>query len=123
MTAIFVVVAKVRTHKPDKMISVKDDHVIEQLPPAAAYPSLRDAILPRTAASSAAWFDTHGLDESDHLSAEDRIAVEYQVLRRRVGGEMLIIAGIPAPNQSCSRRPHSLLYPPMKQILLLLAPF
>ena len=68
---------------------VKDDHVIEQFSPAAANPSLCDTVPPWTSVSGAAWFDTHGLDESHHLSAEDRIAVEDQVLRRRAKGERL----------------------------------
>ena len=89
MAAIFVVVVEVRAYKPDKMLPVKDDHMIEHFPSAAADPSLRDAILPCTSVSGAAGFDTHGLDESDHLSAEDRIAVENQVLRYRVKGDRL----------------------------------
>ena len=89
MAAIFVVVVEVRAYKPDKMLPVKDNHMIEQLPSAAADPSLRDAILPWTSVSGAAGFDTHGLDESDHLGAEDRVTVEYQVVRRRVKGERL----------------------------------
>ena len=68
MATIFVIIVEVRAHQPDKMLPIKDDHMIEQLPSAAADPSLRDAILPGTAVSGAAWFDTHGLDESDYLS-------------------------------------------------------
>jgi ABC-type transport system involved in cytochrome bd biosynthesis fused ATPase/permease subunit len=45
MAAIFVVVVEVRAHKPNKMMPVKDDHMIEQLLSAAADPSLRDAVL------------------------------------------------------------------------------
>jgi hypothetical protein len=45
MAAIFVIVVEVRAHQPDKMLPIKDDHMIEQLPSAAADPSLRDAIL------------------------------------------------------------------------------
>ena len=63
------------------MIPVKDNHMIEQLSSATTDPSLRDTVLPGTAVSCATWFDTHGLDESNHFSAEDRVAVEYQVLR------------------------------------------
>ncbi len=79
---------------------VKDNHMIEQLPSAAADPSLSDTILPGTAISGAAWFDTHGLDESDHLSAEDRVSIEYQILRRRVKGERLT----QLLNHPCRRR-------------------
>ena len=43
MAAIFVVVVEVSAHKPDKMMPVKDDHVIEHLPSAAADPSFRDS--------------------------------------------------------------------------------
>ena len=100
MAAIFVVVVEVSAHKPDKMMPVKDDHVIEHLPSAAADPSFRDAILPGTAISGSTGFDTHGLDESDYLSAEDRIAVEYQILRRRVKGKRLT----QLLNHPCRRR-------------------
>ena len=71
------------------MRPVKDDHVIEQFSPAAANPPLRDTVLPWTSVSGAAGFYTHGLDESHHLGAEDRVSVEYQVLRRRIEGERL----------------------------------
>ena len=89
MAAIFVVVLEVRTHKPDKMIPVKHDHMIEQFPSTTADPSLRDSILPRTSVSGAAWFDTHCLDESHQLGTEDRVAVEYQILWRRIKGKRL----------------------------------
>ena len=68
---------------------VKDDHMIEHFPSAATDPSLRDAVLPWTSVSGATGFDTHGLDESHHLGAEDHVSVEYQVLRRRIEGERL----------------------------------
>ena len=44
MAAVFVIVAKVSAHELDKMTSVKDDHMIEQLPSATADPSFRDTI-------------------------------------------------------------------------------
>ena len=59
MATIFLVVVNVRAHKPDKMMPVKDDHMVEQFSSAAADPSLSDTILPRTAVSGAAWLDTH----------------------------------------------------------------
>ena len=89
MASICVVVVEVRAYKPDKMLPAKDNHMIEHLLSAVADPSLRDAILPWTSVSGSAGFDTHGLDESDHLGAEDRILVEYQVLWCRVKGECL----------------------------------
>jgi len=52
-------------------------------------PSLRDTVLPWTSVSGTTGFDTHGLDESHHPGAEDRVSVEYQVLRRRIEGERL----------------------------------
>ena len=66
---------------------VKDDHMVEQFSPAAANPSLCDTVLPWTSVSGATRFDTHGLDESHYLGAEDRVSVEYLVLRRRIEGE------------------------------------
>ena len=89
MAPIFVVVLEVRTHKPDKMIPVKHDHMIEQFSSTTANPSLRDTILPRTAVSGAAWLDTHCLDESHQLGTEDRVVVEYEVVPRRVKGKRL----------------------------------
>ena len=65
MAAIFVVVVDVRAHKPNKMVAVKNDHMIKELPAAAADPSLRDATLPGTSKSDAAWFDAHSFDESN----------------------------------------------------------
>ena len=89
MASIFVVVVEVRAYKPDKMLPVKDNHMIEHFPSAAADPSFRDAILPWASVSAAAGFDTHGLDESHHLGAEDRVAVKYQILWRRIEGKSL----------------------------------
>ena len=68
---------------------VKDDLMVELLSSTAANPSLSDTIFPRTVVSGAAWLDFHGLDESHHLGAEDRVAVEYQILRRRIEGKSL----------------------------------
>ena len=84
-----MIIFEVSAYQPDQMMPVKDDHMIEQLSSAATDPSLSDTILPRTAVSGAAWFDTHGLDVSYYLGAEDRVAVEYQILRRRVERERL----------------------------------
>ena len=44
MAAVLAIVGKVSAHEPDKMTSVEDDHMIEQLPSATADPSFRDTI-------------------------------------------------------------------------------
>jgi len=68
---------------------VKDDHMIEQFSPTVANPSLCHTVLAWTSVSGTTGFDTHGLDESHHPGAEDRVSVEYQILRRRIEGECL----------------------------------
>ena len=99
MAAIFVVVVEVSAHKPDKMMPVKDDHVIEHLPSAAADPSFRDSILPGTAISGATGFDTHGLDESDYLSGDlwPSVSILYRRviadLRQHLGAIILLSVG------------------------------
>ena len=75
MAAIFVVVVEVSAHKPDKMMSVKDDHVIEHLPSAAADPSFRDSILPGTAISGSTGFDTCGSRIRNFLLKKARYAI------------------------------------------------
>ena len=54
---ICAVVLNVLSEKPPQVALVKHDHPIEQLPPAAADPALRHAILPGTAIGGALRLD------------------------------------------------------------------
>jgi hypothetical protein len=48
MCAIFVVVGNVFGQQPFQVTFIEGDDVIQQVPAAAAYPALRDPVLPRT---------------------------------------------------------------------------
>ncbi len=87
MTAVFVIVAEVIPYKPDEMPLAKDDDVLEELATTVADPALGGSVLPGTAVGDPNRLCAHGLDELDHRGAENRVAVEDEVSRRRVVGK------------------------------------
>jgi len=84
VTAIFLIVAEVIPYKPGEMPFAKDDDVLEELSTAAADPALGGSVLPWTAVGDPNGLGAHGLDELDHRDAENRVAVEDEVSRRRI---------------------------------------
>ena len=89
MRAILVVVREIRTNQPLEVSVAHDDNMVEELAPATSDPTLRHWILPRAAVRGAAWLDAHRLHEPHDCGAEDRIAVEDEILRCGVVGKGL----------------------------------
>ena len=61
--------------------------MIEELTAASADPPFSHRILPRAAIGDPARLRVHRLDEPNHGSAEDRVAVEDEMPRRSFEGE------------------------------------
>ncbi len=57
-------VANVRTYELDEVALTKNDYVFQEFPAATANPTLRHAVLPRTAERDAARSRTHCLYET-----------------------------------------------------------
>ena len=82
-----MVVAHVLSHQPLEMPLVEHDHMIEQVSPAIADETLRDAILSRTAKAGPLGLDAEALDGAKDLGIEVGGAVENEILRSRVIGK------------------------------------
>lgn len=89
MRAVFVEVADVVPSKANGVARVEYDDVIEELTAAPTDPPLSYGILPGAAIGNAARPRAHRLDEADHSSAENRVAVEEEMPRRSLEGEGL----------------------------------
>src|ERR1700758_4511005 len=76
MCPILVVVAHILSHQPLQMSLVQDDHVIQQVASAASYPTLRNAVLPRTAKGRAHGLASHVFRRRDYVIAKLGVAVE-----------------------------------------------
>ena len=76
MRAVFMVVADVFREPSLQMTFVECDDVIQQVTTAAAYPTLRNSVLPRTPQRSADTFDFHRSDRGGHLCPILGIPVE-----------------------------------------------
>ena len=79
-----VVVADVRPDEANEMTLVEDHDVLEELSTTTADPAFRGSVLPWTEKGRPNRLRTHHLDELDHRSAENRVAVKDEVLRRRI---------------------------------------
>ncbi len=62
--------------------------MVQQFPAAAAYPALRNSILP-WAISRSGWLATHGFEHLGYFSSEFCISVQDHVIGRAVVGEGL----------------------------------
>ena len=82
MTPVFVIVAEVATYESHEVALTKDDHVLENLPPATTDPAFRHGILPRTAVRDALGFDAHRPHSVHDGRIEDRVTVEDEILSR-----------------------------------------
>jgi len=83
MATVLVVVVDVQTHEADEMPLAEDDHVLEELATTAPDPPLGGSVLPWAAIRDANGIDAERPHER-HDRAEDCIAIEDQILRRRV---------------------------------------
>jgi len=87
MRAVFVEVADVVPSKTNGVALGEDDDVIEELTATPTNPPLSYGILPWAAIRNTARPRSHRLDEPDHGSAEDRVAVEEEMARRGFEGK------------------------------------
>ena len=87
MSAVLMEVVDVGPSESNSVALGQNDNVIEKLAPAATNPPLSHRILPGTAIGGSARLGGHRPDERDHVPAEDRVAVEDQMSRRRIEGE------------------------------------
>ena len=71
------------------MALAKNDDVVEKLAPTTTDPAFRDWILPRTPIYRSGRLGAHGLHDSRHRRKEDRVPIEYEVLRCSVVRERL----------------------------------
>jgi hypothetical protein len=61
------------------MALIQNDHMVKQVSAAVAYPSLCNAILPRTAKAGSLWLDPKALDRIDDLFIKVAAAIEDQL--------------------------------------------
>ena len=80
MSAILEIVEDVFVHQAFKMPPIENDHMVEQIPAAGAYPAFRNAVLPWTAEVCSL-----GLN----FIIELRAAIKDQVARGRIIGKRL----------------------------------
>jgi hypothetical protein len=55
MCAILEIVADVFVHQAFQMPLIENDHVVEQIPAAGAYPAFRNTVLPWTSEARPLW--------------------------------------------------------------------
>src|ERR1700690_2099535 len=79
MSPVCVVVGHVLSGQAPDVRFVQRDYVIETIPACTADPALCDAVLPRTAHARSHGFDAGGAQETDHLRAELRVAIQNDV--------------------------------------------
>ena len=87
MTSIFIVIRDVFFKQFAKMVFVEYDYMVQQLASAAADPALCHAILPRAPIECPYGANAKGFDRANDLLAEDRVAVEDQILGRSLKRE------------------------------------
>ena len=87
MRPVLVVVVDVFVHQAFQMSSIEDDHMIEQVSPAATNPALSHAILPWTLEARSLGLDAKALHCVDDFLIEARAAIKNQVARGRVIGK------------------------------------
>src|SRR5215469_8298893 len=78
MSPVLVVIADVFLQQSAQVSPIQHDHMIEQIPPYAANPALRDSVLPRTAEGSAHRPESHCLRSRNDIGAELRVTIEDQ---------------------------------------------
>ena len=81
VSPIAVVVRPVLGEQTPQVLLMKNDDVIEQLPPHRTHEALRHPVLPWTLVAGPLGSERHGSCHADHLGGEDGISVEEQVPR------------------------------------------
>lgn len=89
MSSVVVVITDVIGHEAFQVPHIQNDHIVEQIPAAGAYPSLGETVLPRTAVAGSLRLNAECLHGIDHLRIKTRTAIKDQVVKRRVVRECL----------------------------------
>src|SRR5450631_4543674 len=100
MGAILEIVEDVFVHQAFQMLPIENDHMVEQIPAAGAYPAFRNAVLPWTSEAGALGLNAEALHSFDHFIIELWAAIKDQVPGGRVIGEGLA----QLLNAPCTRR-------------------
>jgi hypothetical protein len=67
---IFMVIAHILGQEPLEVLLIQDDHVVEQVSSATSDPSLRQAVLPRTAKGSAGGAASQASHRRNYIGSE-----------------------------------------------------
>ena len=89
MGAILEIVKDVFVDQAFEMAPIENDRMVEQIPPAGAYPAFRNAVLPWTSETGALGLNAETLHSFDHFIVELRAAIKNHVAGDRVIGEGL----------------------------------
>src|ERR1035438_9198756 len=89
MGAVLEIVADIFVHQAFQMPLIENDHLVEQIPAAGAYPAFRNTVLPWTSEARPLWHDTEALHGFGHFTIELWAAIKDQVARGRVIWERL----------------------------------
>jgi hypothetical protein len=87
MRSVVVIVGNVLGEESPQVLLVQRDYVVEQLAAAAADPTLRHSVLPRTSNGGPHSRDVHDTDGSAHFESILRIVVQYEELGNTSVGE------------------------------------
>jgi hypothetical protein len=79
MRPVLMVVAKVVTPKPPKMIFAEGNDMVEPFAARTAHPAFRRPILPGAPNARADWLESTGSSEVQHLISELSVMVEQHV--------------------------------------------
>src|ERR1035438_10156086 len=89
MRSVFMVITNVFADQAFQMPFVENNHMVKQVPPAIANPTLCNTVLPRTSEAGSCWLDAEALHGVDYFFIEVCAAIEDQVFGSRVVGECL----------------------------------
>src|SRR6267143_641083 len=77
--SIVVIVGDVLVQQSPEVALVEHDDLVEQLSAHTAYPTFRNAVLPRAPVRRSCWLQTERFHHGDHTPTEACIAIEHQV--------------------------------------------
>jgi len=92
MCAILEIVEDEFIHQAFEMPSIENDHMVEQIPAAGAYPTFRNTVLPWTSETGALGPNAKTLYCFDHFIIELWAAIKDQVAGGLVIGKRLATA-------------------------------
>ena len=87
MTTVLVVVTEIQAHEPHEMGARRGRQRVRESRPTISDPAFCRSVLPGASVRGANGIDAERPGEPDHGRAEDRVAIEDQILRRRVVGK------------------------------------